>query len=182
MSEAEYLAMEEIAADMHEYYEGKVMIKERGNGIKHSLILSNVVGSIGDLINGSDNHLFFFELRVADPSGNVYMYPDVMLVTGEVEIKKDCFDTVINPSVIIEITTDATRNDDMGMKFWSSIQIPSLKEYILIDSTRLQVTIIKKESTDVWKFSTIAGIGQVVKIEAISMDIPFDDIYAGVSF
>jgi uncharacterized protein YfaT (DUF1175 family) len=101
VTQAEYFAMDEASEEMLEYYDGIVVTKYRGSKFNHCCISSALVGEIGMFLKGSNYHLFYYKLRATTPSGNAYMYPDVTLVTGKTKLKKDCFDTLTNPSVII---------------------------------------------------------------------------------
>ena len=168
-TEAEYLEMDLESDGMLEYYDGRVVVKDRSSTFAHSTIGGSLIAEIGRFLKEKSGHVFYYKLRAATPSGNAWMYPDVTIVLGTVLLKPDCFDTVTNPSVIIEVMTNATRELDMGSKFWYSIQIPTLKEYILVDSTRYHVTTARRQSGDTWQFMTTEGIDSSITIKTIEM-------------
>ncbi len=181
-TEAEYFAMDLESEGMLEFYDGRVVVKDRSSTFDHSRIGANLIGEIGKFLKGKNSRAFYYKLRETTPSGNAYMYPDVTIVCGKALLKKDCFDTVTNLSVIMEIMTDATRNIDMGSKFWYSIQIPTLKEYILVDSTRYHVITARRQAEDTWQFIVTEGIDSSITINTIEMELPLRDIYDEVSF
>jgi Uma2 family endonuclease len=68
-----------------------------------------------------------------------YTYPDVSVVCAEPQFIDGEFDTLLNPTVIIEVLSDSTEDYDRGKKFKHYMGIASLQEYILIaqDETRI---------------------------------------------
>lgn len=91
------------------------------------------------------------------------------------------FDTCTNPSVIIELMSESTRDRDMGYKFFYYQQIPSLKEYILVDSTNYYVAVIRRQQDDSWKFDTTDDINSSLDIHTIGLSIPLTDVYYKLS-
>ena len=94
----------------------------------------------------------------------------------------DQFDNLLNPTVIIEVLSPSTESYDRGNKFFTYQQIPSLKEYILIDSTSITVQTITKKESGVWKFETISSINGSILINTIGQTILIKDIFDGVDF
>ena len=105
------------------------------------------------------------------------MYPDATIVCGEPEMEDDQFDTLKNPSVIIEVLSPSTRGIDKSRKFFFYMQIPSFREYILIDSTTQLVFVSRKQPDNSWKFEQIADTNTSVFIETIDFSFPLKDIY-----
>ena len=114
---AEYLLDERAAAEKHEYYDGQVLAMS-GAGLKHNLIASNLVGKISTFLDGKDCRILFSEMRVSTLQQDAYMYPDALIVCGELQLEDDRFDTLLNPSVIFEILSPSTRSIDKGRKFF----------------------------------------------------------------
>ena len=65
------------------------------------------------------------------------------------------FDTAMNPSVIIEILSKSTRNYDKGEKFTLYRDIPTLKEYILIDSEAVRIEKFMRNEDESWLLRNI---------------------------
>ena len=73
------------------------------------------------------------------------MYPDATIVCGGPEMEDNQFDTLQNPVVIFEILPPSTKNHDRGKKFTFYKQIPSFREYVLIDSSECFVEISRRQ-------------------------------------
>jgi len=110
------------------------------------------------------------------------MYPDAVIECGEPEMEDDRFDTLKNPTVIFEILSPSTEDHDRGRKFFFYRQIPSFKEYILIDSTKSFVEISRQQENGAWKFETIDDPRGELVISSVELTIPMDEIYRNVNF
>jgi len=69
----------------------------------------------------------------------------------------------------------------MGYKFFYYQQIPSLKEYILVDSLNYYVAVIRRQQDDSWKFDTTTDINAPLNIRTIDLSVPLTDVYYKVS-
>lgn len=180
ISPKEYLDMEVVAEEKHEYFDGEV-VAMAGARENHNRIVANLIGEIHNKLKGKTCDVFPSDLRIKTPSSNSYLYPDLSIVCGDVEKKEGEFDTCSNPSVIIEVMSESTRDRDMGYKFFYYQQIPSLKEYILVDSLNYYAAIIRRQQDDSWKFDTTTDIHSSLEIRTISLSIPLTDVYYKVS-
>src|SRR4051794_29577072 len=120
LTEKEYLAFERNALDKHEYYRGKLFAMS-GASFKHNHLIGKQCREFGS------------NLRIHIPSNTLYTYPDIIVLCNEPEFTDDEFDTITNPSVIIEILSPSTANYDRGAKFNLYREISTLKEYLLVD-------------------------------------------------
>lgn len=172
----EYFLMEESAAEKHEYVEGKV-VAMAGASKDHNQIVSNLIREVGDYLKRKECDIFPSDFRVTTSSGESCFYPDATIVCGVTQMKPGVFDTLINPVVIVEVTSESTRANDRGYKFFYYQQITSLKEYILIDSTQYVVDVISQQNDGAWKFKTIQLKDQAFTIQRTGQTIAFDDLY-----
>ena len=76
-------------------------------------------------------------MRMNIPENTLYTYPDLSVYCNEVETIDNNKDTARKPVVIFEILSKSTRNYDQGQKFALYREIPTLKEYILIDREKI---------------------------------------------
>jgi Uma2 family endonuclease len=80
------------------------------------------------------------------------------------------------------VMSKTTEQNDRGYKYFYYQKIPSLKEYILIDSNSYHAEIIKLEDDRSWRMTEVDGINETLFINAINMHLPLKDIYDRVSF
>jgi Uma2 family endonuclease len=172
----EYLQMERAAEEKSEYYEGHVYAMS-GASLKHNRIAMNLYGEVRNFLKGKNCEILPGDMRVKTPSSNAYMYPDAMIVCDEPDLEDEMFDIAKNPSVIIEILSPSTRSIDKKKKFFFYRQIPSLQEYIMIDSLKKFVHVVSRKANDTWQFEDISEQTGELSIRTIGFKISFDEIY-----
>ena len=178
----EYLAFERAAATRHEYYEGQVRAMA-GASMAHNRIVANLVREVGILLKGKSCEILSTDMRTCTPSESAYMYPDALIVCGEPELADNRFDTLKNPVVIFEVLSPSTKHHDRRKKFHFYQQIPSFKEYILIDSTEPFVEINRLGQLGLWNdVEVIADTGGHLFISSIRKAIPMEEVYRNVPF
>ena len=179
ISEKDYLEAERLALEKHEYFKGEIFAMS-GASIPHNQIFSNSFLDIGTKLKGKKCQPFGSDLRIHIPKNTLFTYPDISIVCGEIETTDDQFDTITNPSVIIEILSPSTRNYDKGEKFTLYREIDYLQEYILIDSERIMVEKFIRNSDNSWQLTEYRTIEQSFSIATVSIEIQLLDIYEGV--
>ena len=181
LTAAEYLEAERKATGKHELMNGKI-ITMTGASLKHNRIVSNLIGSINPFLKGKSCDVFPSDMRVNIPTTNSFTYPDITIVCGKPELLDEHFDNLLNPTVIIEALSPSTESYDRGNKFFTYQQIPSLKEYILVDSSSCTVQTIVKKDDGLWQFASITNPAHTLTIHSISQTILVSDVYDGVNF
>jgi Uma2 family endonuclease len=162
-SPAEYLLAERASEEKHEYYDGQVLAMG-GASIRHSDITSNLLTSIGNYLKGKDCKILAADMRVSTATQDAYMYPDALIVCGERQLEDEKFDTLLNPSVIFEILSPSTRSIDKGRKLFFYKGIPSLQEYIMIDSLKRFIQLVRNPAASLF-------------IRTINFHLPLQEIY-----
>jgi Uma2 family endonuclease len=176
ISVEEYFLLEEAAPEKHEYLEGKV-IAMAGATEEHNRIVGNVMREIGSFLKGKGCDIFPSDFRVTTLAGKNYFYPDAAIVCGKTEKQPQVFDTLLNPVVIFEVMSEGTEKIDRGYKFFYYQQIPSLQEYILIDSTTYAIDTIRRQADGAWKFEKLVPAQKQLVLQSIDCTLSFDDLY-----
>lgn len=181
----EYLDIDRSAEGRYELHEG-ILITMTGVSLRHSQIESNLLANIGHFLKGKPCEIYPGNLRLKTPGADTFTYPDCMVICGIHEMLDNKFDnkfdTVTNPSVIIEVLSPSTENIDMGRKFFYYMRIPSLKEYILISSIETHVSICRKQPDNSWKFEEYLHKEGTLFIQTINYNLPLTDLYERIEF
>jgi len=173
----EYLAMERASEEKHEYYDGFV-ITMSGARLRHNRVARNLYAKIGSFLEDKECELLPSDMRVSTPNRDAFMYPDLSIVCGEPQLEDDKFDTLLNPSVIFEIWSPSTQRNDRGYKLTYYKNIPSLNEYIMVDTAKRFIVIVRRQADGAWRFEDIDNSVGDLFIQTIGFNISFDDIYA----
>ena len=175
----EYLQLEKDSDRKHEYLKGEV-VRMDGETEQHNAVLANLICEVGSFLKATNGHIFPSAFRTTIPTGQSYFYPDATVVCGDVQMQSGIFDTLINPAVVFEIMSAETKLNDRGYKFFCYNEIPSLKEYILIDSVSRYVEVISREADKAWRFKQFDANAKSFMIDTIGCTVAFDDLYDGV--
>lgn len=180
VSPDEYLAMERASEEKHEYYDGFIVAMS-GARLKHNQVAANLTIDIGSYLKDKECQVLPSDMRVATPNRDTYMYPDLTIVCGKPELEDDKFDTLINPAVVFEIWSPSTEKNDKGYKLIHYKNIPSLKEYIMIDTAKRFIQLMRKEANGAWRFEEITEPPGELYIQSINHKISFTDLYRNTS-
>jgi Uma2 family endonuclease len=177
----EYLAMEKESETKHEYYQGEIFAMA-GVGLPHNIIFSNLFGRLASFLKGKSCRPFGSDFRVHIPQNTLFTYPDISIVCGEITTRENDDENLLNPAVIIEILSPSTRSYDKGRKFSLYKQIPSLKEYILVDSEALKVEAWFVNPDGYWELKEYQKKEEQFYIQTIELSLLLTDIYEDTAF
>lgn len=178
-SEDAYLASERVATTKHEFFRGEVFAMS-GASKEHNRIFSNLFVGVGVHLKGKKCDLFGSDMRVHVLENTLYAYPDMSIVCGKQEYLDKEVDTLLNPKVIVEILSASSRDYDKGGKFTLYRGIPSLEEYILVDSEKVYVERFYKNEQGQWALSEYKTLTDQLDITSIQFSTSLSEIYAAV--
>jgi Uma2 family endonuclease len=130
VSPLDYLLWERVQDGKHEYCRGAITPMV-GFNARHSLITVSTMVRLHSQLRGSESQVYTSQMRLKTPDGQLYTYPDVMIVRGQSVFEDEHTDTLLNPTMIIEVLSDVTQAYDRGDKFLRYKNIPSFREYLL---------------------------------------------------
>jgi Uma2 family endonuclease len=180
-SPQEYLELEENAEFKHEYHDGEIT-EMTGGTTNHNTIALNFCTNFKFTMKGKNYQIYINDVRLWIPEYRRYTYPDVMIVGGKPIYEGENTTTINNPSVIIEVLSDSTKNYDRGEKFRFYRSLESLQEYILIDQYSYYVEQFIKESSQEWKFKEYMGESNILSLTTIDFEITLNELYETINF
>lgn len=181
MTEEEYLVMEEQSEEKHEWYQGEVFAMS-GAKVPHNSISGNLYLAIGNHLKRKSCKPFTSDQGIYIEKNGLYTHPDISIVCGKTETRRNKNVYILNPSVIIEVLSPGTKNYDRGGKFELYRDIPSLQEYILIDSETIGVEIFTINEQGFWELKEYTNPDELLLIKTIDLGLPLSDIYEDVEF
>lgn len=181
MSQTEFLEFERNSDEKHEFYKGEIFAMG-GASYEHNVIENTIRGELYIFLKGKECRPFGSNLRVSVGANTLYTYPDILVICGEPEFADNQFDTVLNPTLIIEILSSSTASYDKGVKFELYREIPSLKEYITIDSTKIHTEQFVKNDSSTWTLHEFKNLSDSFIIASIKMPVRISDWYTGAEF
>jgi Uma2 family endonuclease len=177
----EYLAQERRAAFKTEYYQGETFAMA-GASREHNLIVGNVVREVGNGLKGQRCEVYPSDMRVKVSATGLYTYPDVTVVCDTPEFEDEHRDTLLNPTLLVEVLSDSTEAYDRGAKSEQYRKLSSLREYLLIAQDRSHVERYMRQPDGGWLLREVAEPDGVVALGSVPVVLPMSEIYRQVAF
>lgn len=175
ISEADYLAGEELPGPRHEYLGGEIFAMT-GASKTHGTIAGNVFARIRSHLRGTPCRVWMADMKVHIASATAYYYPDVVITCSAVDLAPEAPQSYVTaPRLIVEVLSPSTEKLDRREKWMNYRQLPSLEEYVLIDQERQWVEIFRRSDTG-W-LHDIAGPGQSAHLQSIDLPLGVAEIY-----
>ncbi len=181
ISVQDYLQRERQATFKSEFFQGEIFAMAGGSA-SHSLIAANFVRESGNALKDKPCAVFSSDLRVrVEPTG-LYTYPDATIVCGELKFDDDQRDTVVNPTVIVEVLSDATEKYDRGRKANHYRQISTLKELVLVAQDQPHIERFTRQANGDWLFHEEKELTARFELPSLGISVALAELYRNVPF
>jgi Uma2 family endonuclease len=171
----DYLALEDTSTVRHEFLSGEIYAMAGGTP-QHAALAMAVGAALIQLSRGRPCRVHSSDLRVRVLETGLATYPDVTVVCGPYELDPASQNTVVNPLLIAEVTSDSTEEYDHGEKLENYRRIPSLSTVLLISHRERLIEAFERDG-ERWKRSE-ARPGASLKLQALGGELAVDEIYA----
>lgn len=178
---AEYLVMERASNEKHEFAYGEIFAMT-GASMDHGRIVANLARVIGNQLLDRPCDVITGDLLLCVDPQYRYTYPDIVVVCGEPKFLDNQFDTLLNPDVIIEVLSDSTRSYDRGEKFEQYRSIPSFREYLVVEQSKVHVELHSKQPNGTWLMWETYKLEDAVRLGSVGIEIQVSDIYRRTQF
>lgn len=172
----EYLELEEQSEYKSEFYNGEIFAMSGGSR-NHSVICVNLNRKLAEWLDDKNCILFDSQMKLDIPKVNSFVYPDVMVVCGDIEFCENRTDIIRNPILIIEVLSLSTESFDRSGKFQYYQSISSVKEYILISQKEAMIEVYYKQDERNWLYSVAKGLDEKILLRTIQCELALRDIY-----
>jgi Uma2 family endonuclease len=173
---AEYLELEEQSEYKSEFYNGEIFAMSGGSR-NHSVICVNLNRKLAESLDDKDCILFDSQMKLDIPKLNSFVYPDVMVVCGDIEFYENRTDIIRNPILIIEVLSPSTESFDRSGKFQYYQTVLSVKEYVLISQEKPMIEVYYKQDERNWLYSVANGLDEKILLRTIQCELALRDIY-----
>lgn len=177
----QYLEIERKAEFKSEYYNGE-MFAMSGAREAHVLLVLNATWILGPQLRSRPCRLYSNDMRVRVNATGLYTYPDISVVCGERQFLDDRRDTLLNPTLLIEVLSESTEAYDRGRKSEHYRSLPSLREYLLIASDRISVDLFTRQADDHWLLTAVGKPEDIIQLDSVGCQLKLGDLYENVEF
>lgn len=179
LTEAEYLEIENAAEFKHDFYNGE-MFAMAGASPQHNAIKDNLILEVGSRLRGSRCRTFSSDQRVKMDQYGQYTYPDVIVQCLPPEYDTVDPNSLINPTVIIEILSPSTERYDRNIKQVNYRSIATLREIVLVSQTLKKIDRFYRRDDGSWSWDVFTESEGDFTFESVPVTVSLADIYRGV--
>ncbi|MBD2652493.1 Uma2 family endonuclease [Synechocystis sp. FACHB-383] len=172
----EYLDWEALQEFRHEYLDGQILAMTGGT-IAHNLIGLNLATLLKSHLRGTGCRVFMADVKVKVALASSFHYPDVMVSCDDRE--QEAVQFIQFPCFIAEVLSPSTEAYDRGEKFRRYRQLPSLMEYLLVDSNKMAVDLFSRNSQGRWELISYEE-GDLLSLETINWECSLASLYEDV--
>jgi Uma2 family endonuclease len=178
MSIEQYLDWEPLQDYRYEYVNGEVLAMTGGT-IPHNDIALNLYRALYPHLRPRGCRVNVADVKLQLSFKSSYYYPDVIVSCDSRDLNARKF--IQYPTLIVEVLSPGTEAKDRGEKFSFYRTIPTLKEYIIIESEKIGVESYRRGEGRMWLYYPYS-VGDTLTIESLDFSCAIDLVYEGVNF
>lgn len=172
----EYLEGEQHSEIRHEYVAGQVYAMV-GAKLRHNRIVQNLAALLWHKARGGPCEVLASDMKVRVNAHDAFYYPDVVVRCGA-PLPGDTL-YLEDPCLVIEVLSPGTAAIDRREKLFAYRTLPSLREYVLVDSESRAVEVWRRVPEG-WLREILAE-GDSLRFDCVDASLPLETIYAGVT-
>jgi Uma2 family endonuclease len=146
----------------------------------HNLIAGNVLAALHAQLRSSPCESYPSDMRVHVGATGLYTYPDVVVACQEPRFLDGQLDTLLTPTLIVEVLSPSTEAYDRGRKFEHHQSIESLRQYLLVASDRIHADLYTRQQDGGWLLTSADGPPGTLALASVNCQIALADIYEKV--
>lgn len=177
---ADYLVLERAADTKSEYINGEICPMP-GASRKHNLVAANILANLHFQLRKQPCEVYPSDMRVKVEATQLITYPDISVICGEPRFDDSHKDTLLNPTLLIEVLSPSTAAYDRGDKSENYRQLPSLQEYLLVAQDKMHVEHYRRQADNTWLFAEFKRTGDHVVLASLNCKLALADIYEKVT-
>jgi Uma2 family endonuclease len=152
-----------------------------GASREHNLIAGNIVAELNQQLRGKPCEVYPSDMRVKVRATGLYTYPDVIAICGEPKFEDDYVDTLLNPTLLVEVLSPSTERYDRIAKTSYYRTLDSLAEHLLVAQDEVRLEQYVRQPNGQWLLFEYTSLDGVAELQSINCSLALRDIYDKVS-
>ncbi|MCY3832217.1 MAG: Uma2 family endonuclease [Chloroflexi bacterium] len=179
MTVEDYFEWEQRQERKHEYIDGAVY-EMPGVSFNHDIIVRNLIYIFVSCLDRARFGFHTAELRVqASPSR--YVYPDLTIVRGRSAASDVSEYNLINPYVVLEVTSPSSMDRDRVDKLGYYYEAPPIEACLIVDQHRICAELYTRGESG-WLSEEFADPTDVISLKMLECELPLDQVYRDIVF
>lgn len=177
---ADYVALETVSVEKHEFIDGGIFVMAGGSA-DHARLSAQMVRLLGNVIGDRPCDVFTSDLRVYVEEVGLATYPDASVICGPLEQHPASPEsTAVNPTILVEVTSNSSEEYDRGLKREYYQTIESLREYVVVSHRERRITVHARGNDGAWT-TRAATAGERVEVPSLQAQLAVDEVYRNSS-
>ena len=178
MTVEEYLAFDEASEIRHEFIDGE-LIPMPGGTTRHNANVARTIGALLSAVDASDCTVFASQMRI-EIDEMKYVYPDVSVVCGEPECADENEVILLNPTVVVEVTSPSSIERDRVRKLELYGTVPSIQGYLILDQERVFAQWYTRTESG-WHLRQFTDLADEIALEPLDCTLTLAQVYRNVN-
>jgi len=175
------LALERASDRKHEFIDGAIVAMADARP-PHNMLCANLTAALVTLARGRNCVTMTSDQRVHVPATRLYAHPDVSVTCGERRYDDGNPPSLLNPTVLVEVTSDTTEDFDRGTKFIHYQTISELNDFLIVSHRERRIDHYRRQGDGQWHLTTHLRNNAKVELAVLGGAIVVADAFAGVEF
>lgn len=174
---ADYVAVELDSPTKHEFLNGEIYARA-GGWAEHSALGLEVLGVFREATRSGPCRVHTSDLRIYVEATGLATFPDGSVICGPLEQHQPSLKaTALNPTVLLEVTSDSSEEYDTGDKAQHYRTIPTLRDYVVVSHRERRITVHTRADQGEW-VTRVAIVGGRVALPSVNAELSVDEVYA----
>jgi Uma2 family endonuclease len=174
---ADYVAVELDSPTKHEFLNGEIYAMAGGSE-EHSALALEVLGVFREATRSGHCRVHTSDLRIYVEAAGLATFPDGSVICGPLaQHQPSPKATALNPTVLLEVTSDSSEEYDTGDKAEHYRTIPSLRDYVVVSHRERRITVHSRAEHGEW-VTRVAIVGGSVAVPSLKAELSVDEVYA----
>ena len=176
-SQEQFFAWAEAQRERHEF-DGFQPVAMTGGTIRHAVVMRNLHRALDARLGSSPCQRLGPDAGVATMATAV-RYPDALVTCTPLDLGAR---TVPGVVIVFEVISPGTSRTDRILKVREYAAVPSIRRYVMLETTITGLTVLERERPDKqWRTTTLTN-DEVLHLPEIGIELPLAELYAGVTF
>ena len=173
---ADYVALEMTSTGKHEFLNGEIYAMAGGSE-EHSALAAEMVRVLGNAVGDRPCRVHTSDLRIYVEAAGLATFPDCSVICGPLEQHDPSpMATALNPTILVEVTSDSSEDYDKGAKLEYYRTIPTLREYVIVSHRDQQIVVETRRNDGTWS-TRVAMRGERIEVSSLNAELIVDEIY-----
>jgi Uma2 family endonuclease len=176
VTQEEYLELEQRDEWKNEYCNGEMIAMPHVRE-GYVLLVGNLVYQLNQQLRPRGCLVLASRMRMQVSATSLFTYPDVIIVCGEPQFLDAEAETLLNPTVLVEVSSRESEAYDRGSKFEHYQQILCLREYLIVSSERMRAEVFTRITSNEWLLTIRSQASDSIELKSLDCRINMAELY-----